>query len=574
VTGEQVEHWKYRDLKKGFPDHEQFCLESLMLRNKAGKLVPMLCGPAQVKLNEIVQRCRDRGKPVRIVCPKARQVWVSMGVAAQFFHGTVWTAGQHTMVLANDEPTALNLMSYYQTFADNFKAFASDIHLPPYADSGNTTSSIEWKNKSWIKCHTTRNLSIGRSFSIRRVHFSEAAYYADLKMTMAAVMAAVPDDPDTMVVVESTPNGVGNEFHRLCLSAQAGDSEWELFFFAWWENPEYTRPLKDPAAFHEMLTPEEWEMMRQYNLTLGQLNWRRWCIANKMAGDATLFKQEYPSNFEEGFLSSGRPRFSHQAINKMPLIHGAVTGGLEENVYGGTKRIQFLPRDYGELTLFKKPDPAKTYVIGSDTCEGIDTNEGVGEADPDWSVSIVRERESGDQVATFRARMEPGEHGRYCNLLGRYYNLACQVPEINNTGIAFVDALLGAGYPPSYIYHRLRQADDDPKERADKIGWRTTTITRPQLISYYDAAMREMSIYIRDPIVAQEARTFVIKPNGRTEHGKGCHDDCVFADALTVVGIMQMPKPKAPIDITTRVVSQYGRPQPPPDRRGEMTRVR
>jgi len=58
-----------------------------------------------------------------------------------------------------------------------------------------------------------------------------------------------------------------------------------------------------------------------------------------------------------------------------------------------------------------------------------------------------------------------------------------------------------------------------------------------------------MSIYIRDPTVAQEARTFVIKPNGKAEHQKGCHDDCVLADALTVVGIMQMPKPKAPADV-------------------------
>jgi hypothetical protein len=564
------------EIFKIFGDHEEFCKTSLKVQNKKGALVPMLLGPAQKKLRDIVERCKAKNKPVRIVAPKARQVWISVGVAAQFFHGTISIAGQHTMVLANDEPTALNLFSHYKRFADNYVPLNGTIVLPTLADAGNTAQSIHWSNGSWIKCHTTRNLSIGRSFTLRRVHFSEAAYYADLKTTMTAVLAAVPSDPDTMVVVESTPNGVGNEFHRLCLSAQAGDSEWDLLFIAWWENPEYTRPLLDPAKFQDSLSGEEREMMRQYNLQLEQLHWRRWAIANICNADATLFKQEYPGNMEEGFLASGRPRFSHAALNKMPLIHDAIVGGLEQQDFAGSSRILFLPRERGELTLFRKPDPGKTYVIGTDTSEGIDANDGEGECNSDFGVSIVRERETGDQAATLRARMEPAEHGRYLAILGRYFNWACQVPEGNNTGLATIDALLASGYPPGLIYHRMRQPDDDPKERADKIGWKTTQVTRPQLLSWYDAAIREMSIYIRDPIVLGECRTFVIKPTGKAEHQRGCHDDCVIADALTVVGIMQMPKPRAPIDAIVKrpAVTKYGQHPVETTRRGDMTRFR
>jgi hypothetical protein len=562
--------------KKQFAaDHEAVCRESFVVQDKRGKLVPMLLGPAQKKLNEIVERCKEEGKPVRIIVPKARQVWISVGVAAQFFHGTPFIAGQHTLVLANDEATALNLFSHYQRFADNYQPFAGTVHLPE--KKRNTTSEIEWENESWIKCHTTRSLSIGRSFTLRRVHFSEAAYYVDLKTTMASVMAAVPSDPDTMVVVESTPNGVGNEFHRMCLAAYEGRSEWELLTIFWWENPEYARPLAvAPDRFQATLTPEEWEMKRQYNLSLEQLHWRRWAIMNMLNGDSTLFKQEYPSNFEEGFIASGRPRFNQAALARMPLIHNAVRGELEETNYGGSSRIAFWPNERGALTVFKKPDPAKTYIIGSDSSEGIDANDGEGEADPDWSVSIVRERETGDQVATLRARLEPAEHGRYAALLGRYYNWACQVPEANNTGIAMIDAMLASGYPPSLVYHRNQQPDDDPKIRADKIGWKTTTVTRPQLISYYDAAIREMSIWIRDPILAQEAKTFVIKPNGKAEAQKGCHDDMVIADALTVIGIQQMPKPKAPAEagLAKRPqVQVYGRPVES-STRGDRVRIR
>jgi hypothetical protein len=564
------------DIYHGFPDHERFCNESLMVQNKLGKLVPMYLGPAQKRLAQIVAKCQAKHKPVRIVCPKARQVWVSVGVAAHFFHGTPFISGQHTLVLANDQKTALNLMGHYARFYENYKPFASSILLPGLVKQN--TTEMEWDNGAWIQCHTTRTLTIGRSFVLRRVHFSEAAYYADLKTTMASVMQAVPDDSNTMVVVESTANGVGNEFHRLCLSAAAGDSDWQLFFFAWWEHPEYARQIEgDRARFQTSLSADEREILRQYKLTLEQLNWRRWCIRNKLAGDAELFKQEYPSNFEEAFLASGRPRFDYQAVSRMPLVHDAAVGGLERNLYAGTHRLAFLPREHGELKLFFKPDPAKTYVIGADSAEGIDANEGHGESDPDWAVAVVRERETGDQAATLRARMEPGEFGRYLALLGWYFNNACIVPEANGPGIATIDALLNADYAPGLIYHRRREADDDPQVRADKVGWKTTSVTRPQLISWYDAAIRELSITIRDPVVAQECRTFVIKPNGRAEAQKACHDDCVIADALTVVGMQQMPKPEAPGARTVAKLTNYRRPVDSGDARdlrGEKVRLR
>ena len=563
----------YDYIHNGFLDHARFCRESLVVQNKDGHNVPMIEGGAQSRLTAIVQRSREKRKPIRIVAWKARQVWASVGVASHYFRDTAFLSGQHCMVLANDETTALNLFSHYQRFADNYKPFDYTLLMEDFAADENTTTSMKWVNESWIKAHTTRNLQIGRSFTLRRVHFSEAAYYADLKQTMVAVMAAVPDDPDTMVVVESTPNGIGNEFHRMCLAAFHGDSEWDLFGYCWWEHAEYSRALNDAGKFQASLSGEEREMMRQYGLFLEQLHWRRWAIANKCNGDATIFKQEYPANFEEGFLASGSPRFSLGHLNRMPLIRDAVSGGLEEQSFAGSGRIVFLPRERGELTIFRKPDPAKTYVIGADSAEGIDANEGQGESDRDYAVAVVRERETGDQAATLRARMEPAEFGRQLALLGRYYNMACQCPEANNTGIATIDAMLVAGYPPGLIYHRVVQPDQDPSVRADKIGWKTTTVTRPQLLSWYDAAIREMSIYIRDPIVAQEARTFVIKPDGKAEHQKGCHDDCVFADALTVVAMMQMPKPRAPVDAARPVVRKYGQPVES-DSRGQRVRLR
>ena len=563
-----------RDLYDGFHDHARFCRECLSVQNKIGKIVPMVQGPAQKRLSEIVKRCQEQHKPVRIVLLKARQIWGTVGTASEFFRGTGFKAGQHTAVIAQDEEAVGNIYQHYKRFQETYKPFGGWFKLP---DARVLSDTIEYENGSWIKIRTSRSLTFGRSYTLRRVHFSEFAFYQNPRAVLLAVLNAVPDDPDTMVVIESTANGVGDEFHRICQEAMdpARKSEWQFMFFAWWEHPEYTSHVSDPYQFEQSLTADERDMMRLYNLTLGQLAWRRWAIVNKCGRDVAKFRQEYPACPEEAFQSSGRPRFSLAHIARMPIIRDAVKGNLEEQIYGGTHRIVFVPDDDGIVTIFRKPEQGRSYSIGADSAEGIDVNEGGGTPDPDFSVASVRDRDTGDQVAGLRARIEPAEFGRCLVLLARYYNQAVMVPEANGPGIATIDSVLNNGYPSGHIFHRNQEPDDDPPQRAEKIGWKTTIVTRPQLISWYDDAIKQFAIYIRDPILAQECRTFVIKPNGKAEHQKGCHDDYVIADALSVVGITHMPRPSPPKnEQPPPSVAKYGRPAEDSDRRGTIVRLR
>ena len=82
----------------------------------------------------------------------------------------------------------------------------------------------------------------------------------------------------------------------------------------------------------------------------------------------------------------------------------------------------------------------------------------------------------------------------------------------------------------------------------------------PWLVSALDDAMRELSIRIRSPIAQQECRTFVIKPDGKAEHQTGCHDDCVIALALAVIGLRYAPRKRRAVsgDSIQRPVMVYG----------------
>lgn len=560
-----------------FRDHEQFCRESFAIRNKRGLVVPFELYPAPTRLHKLIEKQQAAGKPIRIICLKARQVFISAGVAAEFMHIVPFLPGQKAMVVAHDKASAKNIFSYYTQLRDGYKQFKGQVKMPPLRLDARASGVIEWTNESYVRVETANNLTSGRSYSLRLLHLSEYAFWRNAGALMGGLLQSVPDDPDTAVIIESTANGVGGDFHARWLSAMdpSSGSDWIPFFFAWWEHPEYTRLLGDRAEFQASMSKEEQDLQTRYHLTLEQLNWRRWAIRNKCRGNVDTFKQEYPSNPEEAFLFSGRPRFSHTHLAKMPVDRNGLVGELVEADSGPRRVIVFQPdqENKGALTVYKKPAPQKRYAAGVDICEGIDAGEGgPGDQDPDWSVCSVFDCDTGDQVAKLRARMEPGPFAEYVVDLLRWYNWAYVVPESNGVGIAFIEALLRYDYPPSMIYHRQPQPDEQFRPEAGTtltyLGWRQNVVTRPQLLSKLDTAIREFGILIRDPNTLSELQTFVYKPNGRAEAQDQCHDDEVFAAGLGVVGIETAPAarlmagidrqmPKAP----TRggVVKRYGR---------------
>jgi len=96
-------------------------------------------------------------------------------------------------------------------------------------------------------------------------------------------------------------------------------------------------------------------------------------------------------------------------------------------------------------------------------------------------------------------------------------------------GVSMLEAILNADYPSGLLYHRPVTPDRDPQVRGDRIGWDTSGVSRPILISLLDELLRQMAIIIHDPITQQDLLTFIIKANGNAEYESGCNDDYVIA---------------------------------------------
>ena len=178
------------------------------------------------------------------------------------------------------------------------------------------------------------------------------------------------------------------------------------------------------------------------------------------------------------------------------------------------------------------PKPGSTYVIGVDV--------GGGNPMGDYHAAVVFDYETGDQVALAHTRScDPRDFAILVDQLGRWYNEAFVVPEVNNHGYAFVLKLTELGY--SNIYRRQR-VDGIATPSLPRLGFFTDVKSKP-------AAVDLMSDYfanrwkVRDPIILAEAFHYTwLKENRQGTHGIGNsnpdgHDDTMSACFTAAFGL-------------------------------------
>lgn len=400
---------------------------------------------------------------MRIIYLKSRRIQATTGAAAEFFHATAFTPGVHTVVLAHDAVSTEKIFKIYDRLYRQHKNFGP-LALPRsrapsdriYFEYGGDPES------SFIQVHTAGNTNFGRSFRITNLHFSEYPYYANPAASRASAMAAVTRTADTTVVIEGTSKTIGDDFHHLWQEVidPSIACEWIGIFMAWWEHPDNRMQLAVPQEqFANSLSREERELMGRFNLSYEQLQWRRYVILNEFRGDIQTFQREHPATPEEAFTAASRNRFSVPHIQRMPVMRTAMVGELGIEQVGVDKRIYFQPNSVstGALRVYKMPEKGHSYAYRADPSGGADINLGKGQADPDWAVTQVSDRDTGEQVATLRLRCMPGQFGKEVARLCRFYNMAQVAVERTGAGVGSLEELLD-GQGPDLVRKAVQMA--------------------------------------------------------------------------------------------------------------------
>jgi hypothetical protein len=485
----------------------------------------------QQRLDAEIVRQALLDKPIRIRGLKSRRMGFSTHIQMRFTHSASTSRTFHGATVAHDDAGSAYLHGMTEKAIEQLP---ESLRLPK--KTGITGKRIEFVHGSTLRTFTAGSREgVGRAQAANALHLSEVAYWPDPKATMTALLQLVPDEPGTLIVEESTANGIGDEWYRSCEASMNGDDDYVWFFAPWFEFDDYTL---DDARTGEMLgKAPEWSSRELSLIARGvtppQLAWRRWAVQNLCGGDAAIFDQEYPDSPEVAFLTSGRPYFPFELLERFHPIDASRIGSIEGDPIRGGSSLRFEANQQGPLRIWQVPKPGREYIVFGDVAGKVtlDTHDArpIGKKD-DYCAASVVDRETGEQVAAYHARIDPDLYGLELARLGYLYKTALvAVENTGGYGVATIATLYRSlTYPNLYTHRKL---DSYTQAWTDEIGWDTTETTRPVMLSSLRSMLRDHPERLKDDGLKREMRTFVVHSNGKPAAQSGTHDDRVMSHA-------------------------------------------
>ncbi len=280
-------------LKDDLPHYADRCLR---IRTKSGSIESLSLNAAQRFIHARLEEQKAKTGKVRALILKGRQQGCSTYVGGRYYHQVTHRRGCQVFILTHEQSATDNLFAMANRYHEHCPTL-----VRPTTGAANAKELNFPLLDSGYQVGTAGTKAVGRSKTIQLFHGSEVAFWPHAESHFASVIQAVPDMPGTEIILESTANGIGGEFHERWQQAEAGIGDYQAIFVPWFWQEEYTRD--EPFVSDD----EEAAYQEAHGLTDGQMAWRRAKIAELK--DPLLFKQEYPATAAEAFQTTGHDSF-------------------------------------------------------------------------------------------------------------------------------------------------------------------------------------------------------------------------------------------------------------------------
>lgn len=412
------------------------------------------------------------------------------------------------------------------------------LALKPITKADNVNEFVFTHRYDGVKLDSSVYVALKiRSGTVQKLHITESAYIKDRQELNSGSKQAVPKTG--FITEETTANGF-DQFYDLYMEShqnqRIGEMDYKTYFYAWFENPDYT--LSGAIDEYEKA---ELELKEKFNLTDGQLLWRRWKIKELrkdsmgigLTGEQ-LFKQEYPSTILEAFQSGSGNVFNAEKLESLHPKEPMRWNDIESYIMQ-----QQLPEEYKTKakSLYDKgvwfwhlPEAGEDYVCG------VDPSDGQGS---DYGPIVIWTKKPNDtqnhkiqQCAQLYGKFLPDDLAEFIKELCEFYNRAYAGVENNMLStILFLSKI----YDNFYYETRI---DEKTQKRTKKIGWNTNVQTREKMIDDFIIHFEEDLLEINSIVTLKEMKTFVrkLRPSGgyKREHADGKFDDALFSDFIAV----------------------------------------
>jgi len=404
---------------------------------------------------------------------KARQLGLSTLTAGYALWMMTFQQDKNILVIATKQETAKNLVTKVRVMHANLPGW---LKQPCVEDN---KLSLRYRNGSQIKAVASSEES-GRSEALSLLIIDEAAFIDKIDTIWGAAQQTLATGGRALII--STPNGVGNFFHKTWVGAESGTNDFNFINLHWSVHPERGQEWRDEQ--------------------------------DKLLGPS-LAAQECDCDF----ITSGR---------------GVIDGLLLENLKESSVREPMEKRGIdSNYWIWQPPNYTKNYVVSADVSRGDGT---------DYSAFHIIDVESLEQVAEYKGKISTQDFGNMLVNVASEYNNALLVVENNNIGWAAIQQVIDREYPNLFYTSKDLQYVDVQHQMTNKYrsqernmvpGFSTTSKSRPLIIAKLEEMFREESVVVHSQRLIDELFVFIYNGN-KAEAMTGYNDDLVMSFAIAL----------------------------------------
>lgn len=427
-----------------------------------------------------IDTLRQFQKNTHNVVLKSRQLGISTLVAGYSLWLMLFHSDKNILVIATKQGVAKNLVTKVRVMHQNLPSWLRGKCIE------DNKLGLMFENGSLIKAESS-SPEAGRSEALSLLVMDEAAFIPDINDIWASAALTLATGGDSIIL--STPNGVGNLFHKMWKSTEDGELFGENFVFnpiklMWWLHPDRNKSWR-----------------QQQEDMLGRRLAAQECDCDFVTSGNTVVEGNVIKWYEE--------TYAKDPIEKQ---------GVDHNFW-----------------IWKYPDYSKTYIVSADVSRGD------GE---DFSSAQVLDAKNLEQVAEYKGMLGTKEFGDLLVEISTKYNDALLVVDNSNMGWAVIQQIVDREYKNLFysssdmtktdIHTQVSRGYDlrRPSQDSKLVPGITFSMKmRPIIVSKIDEYFRDKDIKVYSRRLISDLWTWIWQ-NGRADHIDGYNDDTIIALAL------------------------------------------
>lgn len=540
----------------------------------------------QRKFVELLERMRLDGKPIRIILLKARQ-WGGSTTSQiymawlQLMHRT----GLNSLIISNYNEGARKIKGMFKKMIKEYPVDMLHEVGEVYSQNEDKLVGVEGSSLTQLVPQRNATISIGsaespdscRGGDYALVHLSEVGLWKATEGKkpedmVRSACSGVLYRPNTMIVYESTANGVGNFFHNEYVAAKDPlvKSQFTPLFISWFDIELYQLPFPSATARRDFAaslwlnrnnsaTSSDREESGKYLFWLWEigasLEGIHWYVEERAKyHDHGSMASEYPSDDIEAFVNSGSAVFDKYAVEALrpttrpPRYVGDIYAYGDEGK-DALRDLRFKTDSQGLLWVWNLPDPVNpndTEYVKNRYLTVVDVGGRSHKAD--WSVIVVFDRllmmDGGKPavVAQWYGHIDMDLLAWKAAQIAAFYDNSLLVIESNtlethdkerdvdgDQSNAILNQIKDI-YPN--LYARKQSEDAIIQGLPVRYGFHTNVATKPMIISTLVKVIREGLYVERDRRCIDEFLNYEKKQNGSFGAREGTHDDLLMTRAI------------------------------------------